>query len=125
MGVTSNELLDLMREYGVKVEMLGTEEEPSPNSLAIGDMLLEIHGLRAKVAELAMGLEASLRVTFPEGFELVDLSKKSGGMYGATVVSRERGEIGDHGWFYSGMHGRWEDALKDVGELVEEAMSHE
>ena len=46
MTESSNDLVAMMREFGVEVRMLGTEEEPSPNGLALGAMLMEIHRLR-------------------------------------------------------------------------------
>lgn len=45
-GVGSNDLVAMMQEFGIEVRMLGTEEEPSPNGLALGAMLTEIHRLR-------------------------------------------------------------------------------
>ncbi len=48
---TGNDLIDLMHEFGVKAELLGVHEEPSPDGLALGDMLLEIHQLRQRLAQ--------------------------------------------------------------------------
>jgi hypothetical protein len=46
----TNDLVDLMREFGVEVRMLGTDEEPSPTGVALADMLTEIHTLRSRIS---------------------------------------------------------------------------
>lgn len=46
----SNDLIDLMREYGIEVQMLGTDESPSPAEVALAHMLTEIHTLRSRNA---------------------------------------------------------------------------
>lgn len=46
----SNDLIDLMREFGVEVRLLGTDEEPNPCEAKIADMLTEIHTLRTRIA---------------------------------------------------------------------------
>jgi hypothetical protein len=46
----SEDLIGLMREYGIGVQMLGTNESPDPASKAMFAMLAEIHNLRSRIS---------------------------------------------------------------------------
>jgi hypothetical protein len=50
MTKPTDDLIDLMREYGVEVHMLGTDEDAEPSSTAMCDMLTEIHTLRSRIS---------------------------------------------------------------------------
>jgi hypothetical protein len=63
----TNDLIDLMREYGVEVYMLGTDEESSPTGVALADMLTEIHMLRSRLAAARISAERQPVQAAPEG----------------------------------------------------------
>lgn len=65
---TTNPLIDLMKEYGVEVWMLGSNEKPDPMSIKVADMLTEIHRLRPyEFTSFAADVQQWQRETFPGG----------------------------------------------------------
>lgn len=48
----SNRLVETMKTYGLEAKMLGTEDKPSPDGKAIGDMLMRLLSLEDENAEL-------------------------------------------------------------------------
>lgn len=69
--MSSNDLIGLMKEFGVEVRMLGTDEEPNPNGVAMADMLTEIHRLRNRVAAYeAPDFDAEWKRLFEEDKDL-------------------------------------------------------
>ena len=48
----SNRLIETMQQYGLKAELLGTDDNPSPEGQAIGDMLVRILSQEDEIARL-------------------------------------------------------------------------